>query len=160
MRTLIVVATVCACSNSSQPDTTAARQSEFRPVCRETIGGSTQLGAITGSPVRPTHTFSIVARDPVTGDLGVAVQSHWFNVGALVTWAEPGVGAVATQSFVEPAYGPKGLALMRDGMSAPDAMAKLVTDDQQSAVRQLGFVDAHGRAASHTGARCIAESRG
>src|SRR5260370_34820317 len=70
------------------------------------------LGPATGSSLRPAHTFSIVARDPATGELGVAVQSHWFSVGALVTWAEPGVGAVATQSFVEPAYGRKGLALM------------------------------------------------
>ncbi|MBS1120236.1 MAG: hypothetical protein H6Q90_2464 [Deltaproteobacteria bacterium] len=91
----------------------------------------------------------------MTGDLGVAVQSHYFSVGSMVTWAEPGVGAVATQSFVEPAYGPKGLALMRDGMAAPDAMAKLVAADPQAAVRQLGFVDAQGRAAAHTGARCI-----
>ena len=74
---------------------------------------------MTGSSLRPAHTFSIVARDPRTGELGVAVQSHWFSVGALVTWAEPGVGAIATQSFVEPGYGPKGLALMASGMSAP-----------------------------------------
>lgn len=113
------------------------------------------LGTQQGSPARPANTFSIVARDPATGDLGVAVQSHWFSVGSLVTWAEPGVGVVATQSFVEPSYGPKGLALMREGMSAPDAMAKLVAADPQSAVRQLGFVDASGRAASHTGARNI-----
>src|SRR4029078_2550432 len=72
------------------------------------------LGTMGGSSVRPTNTSSIVARDPVTGDIGVAVQSHWFSVGSLVTWAEPGVGAVATQSFAEPSYGPKGLALLRD----------------------------------------------
>jgi uncharacterized Ntn-hydrolase superfamily protein len=113
------------------------------------------LGGATGSAIRPANTFSIVARDPVTGDLGVAVQSHWFSVGSLVTWAEPGVGAVATQSFVEPAYGPKGLALMRDGTPAADAMARLIAADAQQASRQLGFVDAQGRAAAHTGARCI-----
>src|SRR5690242_10429932 len=113
------------------------------------------LGAITGSLVRPAHTFSIVARDPKTGDLGVAVQSHWFAVGANVAWVEAGVGAVATQSFTEVSYGPRGLALMRDGVAGPDAMAQLVAQDQQSAVRQLGFVDAQGRAAAHTGARCI-----
>lgn len=113
------------------------------------------LGTQTGSTLRPANTFSIVARDPVTGDLGVAVQSHWFSVGPLVAWAEPGVGAIATQSFVEPAYGPRGLALMRDGMDAPTAMAKLVSEDAASPVRQLGFVDARGRAASHTGAKCI-----
>lgn len=116
----------------------------------------TPLGNISGSAVRPTNTFSIVARDPVTGDLGVAVQSHWFSVGSVATWAEPGVGAVATQSFAEPSYGPKGLALMRDGVSPADAIAQLTAADPQQASRQLGFVDARGRAASHTGAKCIA----
>ncbi len=76
-------------------------------------------------PARPVHTYSIVARDPETGDFGVAVQSHWFSVGALVPWAEAGVGAVATQSFVEPSYGPRGLALMKEGKSAPEALAAL-----------------------------------
>jgi len=71
---------------------------------------------------RPLHTFSIVARDSATGQLGVAVQSHWFSVGPLVPWAEAGVGAVATQSFVDPAYGPLGLELMRAGKSAREAM--------------------------------------
>ena len=73
-------------------------------------------------PVRPVHTYSIVARDPKTGELGVAVQSHWFSVGALVPWAEAGVGAVATQSFVDPSYGPLGLDLMRAGRSARDPL--------------------------------------
>ena len=111
---------------------------------------------MTGSTVRPAHTFSIVARDPATGDLGVAVQSHWFSVGANVAWAEAGVGAVATQSFTEVSYGPKGLALMRDGVAAPDAMAQLIAADAQASVRQLGFVDATGRTAAHTGDKCIA----
>ena len=110
---------------------------------------------MSGSNLRPAHTFSIVARDPVTGDLGVAVQSHWFSVGANVAWAEAGVGAVATQSFTEVSYGPKGLALIRDGMATPDAMAQLIAADRQSSVRQLGFVDAAGRSAAHTGAKCI-----
>src|SRR6476660_6686171 len=74
-------------------------------------------------PRRPVNTFSIVARDPATGELGVAVQSHWFSVGSVVTWAEAGVGAVATQSFVEPAYGPRALALLRAGTA--DAKAAL-----------------------------------
>src|SRR5574341_2097003 len=78
---------------------------------------------------RPIHTYSIVGRDPATGQLGVAVQSHWFSVGSLVTWAEAGVGAVATQSFVDPAYGPRGLDLMRTGMAAPDALRALVSAD-------------------------------
>lgn len=113
------------------------------------------LGPMTGSNLRPAHTFSIVARDPATGDLGVAVQSHWFSVGANVAWAEAGVGAVATQSFTEPSYGPRGLALMRDGVAGPDAMARLIAEDKQASVRQLGFIDAQGRAAAHTGDKCI-----
>ena len=71
-------------------------------------------------PPRPVHTFSIVARDPATGELGVAVQSHWFSVGSIVPWAEAGVGAVATQSFVDPSYGKLGLDLMRTGKSGPE----------------------------------------
>ncbi len=73
-------------------------------------------------PLRPVHTFSIVARDPATGELGVAVQSHWFSVGPIVAWAEAGVGAVATQSFVDPSYGKNGLDLMRGGKSATDTL--------------------------------------
>jgi uncharacterized Ntn-hydrolase superfamily protein len=101
-------------------------------------------------------TYSIVARDPSTGELGVAVQSHWFSVGSMVIWAEPGVGAVATQAFAEPSYGPKGLALMRDGIAPAEAIVQLTTADPQQASRQLGFVDGQGRVASHTGAKCIA----
>jgi uncharacterized Ntn-hydrolase superfamily protein len=161
MRSLAVIVLVVACNRSDSPLDTPARvvagAAPTTAYCRNTntFTPTTPLAGATTSPLRPTNTFSIVARDPVTGELGVAVQSHWFSVGALVTWAEPGVGAVATQSFAEPAYGPKGLALMRDGTPAPDAMAKLVAEDPQAAVRQLGFVDAQGRAASHTGARCI-----
>jgi uncharacterized Ntn-hydrolase superfamily protein len=91
----------------------------------------------------------------VTGDLGVAVQSHWFSVGSVVSWAEPGVGAVATQSFVEPAYGPKGLAAMKGGAAPKEALAKLLAADAAGAVRQVAFVDAQGRVAAHTGAKCI-----
>src|SRR5687767_15449349 len=86
---------------------------------------------------RPVATYSIVARDSVTGEIGVAVQSHWFSVGSIVTWAEAGVGAVATQSFVEPSYGALGLALMRTGRSAPDALRGLIASDPDSAVRQV-----------------------
>jgi uncharacterized Ntn-hydrolase superfamily protein len=107
------------------------------------------------SPRRPVHTYSIVARDPVTGDLGCAVQSHWFNVGAIVLWAEPGVGAVATQSFAEPAYGPQGLARMRAGVDAAAALAELTSADAEREVRQVAFVDASGRVAAHTGTGCI-----
>ncbi len=110
-------------------------------------------------PAAPAHaTFSIVARDPETGDLGVAVQSHYFSVGPIVPWAEPGVGAVATQSLVEVAYGPKGLALMRDGRSAKDALAKLLEEDQYRDVRQVAMVDTKGVVAVHTGTKCIPDA--
>jgi uncharacterized Ntn-hydrolase superfamily protein len=102
------------------------------------------------------HTYSIVARDPLTGELGVAVQSHWFAVGSMVPWAESGVGAVATQSFVDPSYGKLGLDLMRAGRSAPDALAGLLAADPGRDVRQVAMVDAQGRVAVHTGAKDIA----
>lgn len=110
------------------------------------------------SPARPVHTYSIVARDPATGQLGAAVQSHWFSVGAVVPWAEAGVGAVATQSFVDPSYGPLGLDLMRSGRAAPDALAGLLAADGGRDVRQVAMIDAQGRVAAHTGKRCIAEA--
>ncbi|HEY6469864.1 MAG TPA: DUF1028 domain-containing protein [Candidatus Dormibacteraeota bacterium] len=100
-------------------------------------------------------TYSIVARDAETGDLGVAVQSHYFSVGSVVTWAEPGIGVVATQSFAEPAYGPRGLALMRLGVDPVTALAALTSADTDQARRQIAFVDATGRVAVHTGALCI-----
>jgi uncharacterized Ntn-hydrolase superfamily protein len=106
-------------------------------------------------PRRPVHTYSIVARDPITGEMGVAVQSHWFSVGTTVTWAEAGVGAVATQSFVDPSYGPLGLAMMRAGRSAPEALAGLLAADPEREVRQVAMVDAKGLAAAHTGKRDI-----
>src|SRR5436189_1950379 len=79
--------------------------------------------------MRPVNTFSIVARDPQTGEIGVAVQSHWFAVGQIVPWAEAGVGAVATQSFVDPSYGQLGLDLLRTGKSAPDTLRGLLGAD-------------------------------
>lgn len=112
--------------------------------------------ARTQHPVRPAHTYSIVALDKATGELGAAVQSHWFNVGALVPWVEAGVGAVCTQSFVEPSYGPLGLEMMRAGKTAGEALAGLLRADPNEAVRQVGMVDVKGRAAAHTGANCIA----
>lgn len=108
-----------------------------------------------GGPRRPVHTYSIVARDPATGQLGVAVQSHWFSVGAIVPWAEAGVGAVATQSFVEASYGPLGLDLMRLGRTAGQALEALVSTDPNRAVRQVAMVDAQGNAAAFTGDKCI-----
>jgi uncharacterized Ntn-hydrolase superfamily protein len=107
-------------------------------------------------PKRPVHTYSIVARDPETGELGVAVQSHWFSVGSTVPWAEAGVGAVATQSFVDPSYGKLGLELMRAGRGAPQSLAGLLAADSASQVRQVGMIDAQGRVAAHTGEKCIA----
>jgi len=104
---------------------------------------------------RPIHTYSIVARDPATGQLGVAVQSHWFSVGSLVTWAEAGVGAVATQSFVDPAYGPLGLELMRAGKTAKQALEGLLKSDPGEAVRQVAMIDAKGNVIAHTGSKCI-----
>jgi uncharacterized Ntn-hydrolase superfamily protein len=88
----------------------------------------------------------------------VAVQSHFFGVGSLVSWAEAGVGAVATQSVIEPAYGPRGLEAMRGGMSAPAALDRLLADDREEEVRQVAIVDRAGRVAVHTGGRCIAEA--
>ncbi len=104
---------------------------------------------------QPVATYSIVARDSTSGEIGVAVQSHWFSVGPLVPWAEAGVGAVATQSFVDPAYGPLGLELMRSGRSAPQALQALVSTDSGEAVRQVAMVDAQGGVAVHTGERAI-----
>jgi uncharacterized Ntn-hydrolase superfamily protein len=100
-------------------------------------------------------TFSIVARDPQTGQLGVAVQSHWFSVGATVAWAEAGVGAVATQALAEVSYGPLGLSLMQGGKPAPAALAALLTSDEGMATRQVAMVDSAGRVVVHTGARCM-----
>ena len=105
-------------------------------------------------------TFSIVALDPATGDLGVAVQSKFLAVGAVVPWAVAGVGAVATQSFANVAYGPDGLALLADGASAQEALDRLVTADPMRDQRQAGIVDAHGRGATFTGRGCLAWAGG
>lgn len=105
----------------------------------------------TTSSVRPVHTYSIVCRDPATGELGVAVQSHWFSVGPIVAWAEAGVGAVATQSFVDPSYGKNGLDLMRGGKSAPDTLKELLVKDEAREVRQVAMIDTQGRVDAFTG---------
>src|SRR5687767_4447449 len=107
-------------------------------------------------PTRPVHTYSIVARDPNTGELGVAVQSHWFSVGPIVAWAEAGVGAVATQSFADPSYGKLGLDLMRIGKSAPDALKSLLAGDEGREVRQVAMIDSQGRVDAWTGKNDIA----
>ena len=118
-----------------------------------TAGTQAQVRSAPGQ--RPVHTYSIVARDPATGELGVAVQSHWFSVGSIVTWAEAGIGAVATQSFVDPSYGKLGLDLMRAGRSAPDALKALLAGDEGRDVRQVAMIDAQGRVAAHTGSKDI-----
>jgi uncharacterized Ntn-hydrolase superfamily protein len=124
--------------------------------CIFVVAGSLQAQE-SRRPLRPVHTYSIVARDAETGQLGVAVQSHWFSVGSIVSWAEPGVGAVATQSFVEPSYGPLGLELMRAGKTAQQALTALLAGDDHTDVRQVGMVDAQGNAAVHTGEHAIIE---
>ena len=103
-------------------------------------------------------TYSIVARDPGTGELGVAVQSHWFGVGQMVPWLCPGVGAVATQSIVEPAYGPRALDRLTAGARAGAALEELVAADELARFRQVAVVDAHGNIANHTGEGCIAHA--
>ena len=100
-------------------------------------------------------TFSIVACDLKTGEWGIAVQSKFLAVGSTVPWAKAGIGAVATQSYVNTTYGPRGLALLQRGLSAQEALDKLVDDDPGSVLRQAGIVDAHGRSASFTGAKCL-----
>jgi uncharacterized Ntn-hydrolase superfamily protein len=110
--------------------------------------------------LRPVHTFSIVARDPQTGEIGVAVQSHWFSVGQVVPWAEAGVGAVATQSFVDPSYGKLGLDLLRAGKSAPDTLRALLNGDAACDVRQVGMIDAQGNVATFTGTHDIIAAGG
>src|SRR5882672_1659213 len=109
---------------------------------------------------RPVNTFSIVARDPQTGEIGVAVQSHWFAVGQIVPWAEAGVGAVATQSFVDPSYGQLGLDLLRAGKSAPEALKGLLGADAACEVRQVAMIDASGNVATFTGAHDIQAAGG
>ena len=101
------------------------------------------------------HTFSIVARDSITGEMAVGVQSHWFSVGVLVPWGKSGVGVVATQSFVNPAYGPKGLELMGNGKSSVSALKELVAKDEGKDFRQVAFLDAKGKASAFTGEKCV-----
>lgn len=101
------------------------------------------------------HTFSIVARDSATGELGVAVESHWFSVGTAVSWAEAGVGAIATQSFTNKSFGIRGLELLKSGLTAQQALDKLLSDDEGREVRQVAIVDTKGNVATHTGKNCI-----
>lgn len=101
------------------------------------------------------HTYSIVARDPETGEMGVAVQSHWFSVGSIVAWGEAGVGVVATQSFVNPSFGPRGLELMKNGMNAEETVDLLIASDEGREFRQLAILDVNGNVKTFTGNKCI-----
>lgn len=101
------------------------------------------------------HTYSIVAYDPVTGDMGVAVQSHWFSVGTVVSWGEAGVGVAATQSFVNVSFGPRALELLKQGKTPQEVVDELISSDEGRDFRQLAVLDAKGRAASFTGEKCI-----
>jgi len=112
--------------------------------------------SLNGEPF--THTFSIVAIDQERGEMGVAVQSHWFSVGSIVTWSEPGVGAIATQSLVNVSFGPRGLEMMKSGESAGETLSALLESDEGREFRQVGIVDAQGNIASYTGKQCIADA--
>src|SRR5205823_5993601 len=104
---------------------------------------------------KPVSTYSIVACDLEAAQWGVAVQSKFLAVGAIVPWAEPAVGAIATQAYANPRYGPEGLALLREGLAAEEVVKRLVDADDGRNERQLGVVDAHGNAASYTGSECL-----
>lgn len=104
------------------------------------------------------HTYSIVARDPKTGEMGVAVQSHWFSVGSIVSWGEAGVGVIATQSFVNPSFGQRGLEMLKQGMTAQEVVDLLIASDEGRDFRQLAIVDAKGNSAAYTGSKCIPEA--
>ena len=144
MRRMLTVVTIAALASAALPGTQKVRAQERR-----------QFEGASPRPLRPVHTYSIVARDPATGEMGVAVQSHWFSVGSNVAWAEAGVGAVATQSFIDPSYGRNGLDLMRGGASPEEALKTLLAKDEGRDVRQVAMMDARGRVAAHTGAKCI-----
>ncbi|MFO7843002.1 MAG: DUF1028 domain-containing protein [Bacteroidales bacterium] len=101
------------------------------------------------------HTFSIVAIDKATGEMAVGVQSHWFSVGSIVSWGKSGVGVVATQSFVNPAYGPDGLKLMEEGKTAMEALDILTAKDEGKEFRQIAFLDVRGNIATFTGKKCV-----
>lgn len=104
------------------------------------------------------HTYSIVACDTATGEMGVAVQSHWFSVGSVVPWAEAGVGAIATQALVNVSFGTRGLDLLKQGKTAPEVVETLTASDEGKDVRQVAIVDSLGNVAAHTGQICIPEA--
>ena len=105
-----------------------------------------------------THTFSIVAIDKDAGEMGVAVQSHWFSVGSIVAWAEPGVGAIATQSLVNVSFGPRGLELLKSGKMPQEVLQELLNSDDGQAFRQVSIINTNGDVSTHTGEKCIADA--
>jgi uncharacterized Ntn-hydrolase superfamily protein len=141
-----------------QPTTTFQAIALAGLLCGCAVRGELATNSPPQSMRRPVATYSIVARDAATGEIGVAVQSHWFGVGSLVPWAESGVGAVATQSLTDPSYGSLGLELMRNGRSASETLRALVAGDDKSQVRQVAMIDANGNVAAHTGSHCIADA--
>ena len=120
-----------------------------------TFAGAESQPSDSTAPDRPITTFSIVGRDPENGDLGVAVQSKFFAVGAVVPWARAGVGAIATQSWTNTTYGSKGLKLLEDGLNAQQALDQLVDSDDGRSQRQVGIIDADGKVANYTGDECL-----
>ena len=119
------------------------------------LGQLSSIAQFFNKDVPFAHTFSIVARDPVTGEMAVGVQSHWFSVGTAVPWGEAGVGVVATQAFVNKSYGLKGLQLMKNGKTAIAALTELLASDDQREVRQVAMIDTNGNVSAHTGKNCI-----
>jgi len=120
------------------------------------FSGEISAQTIHGEPF--AHTFSIVAIDSASGEMGVAVQSHWFSVGSIVAWARPGVGVVATQSLVNVSFGPRGLELMEKGIAPQNALQTLLGSDKAAGYRQVALLNAKGQIATHTGKECIAEA--
>ena len=127
----------------------------FRIILAVTIISSVSFPQLYYNHDPFAHTFSIVARDPGTGEMGVAVQSHWFSVGTEVTWAEAGVGAIATQSFVNVSFGPRGLEMLKKGITAQEVVDSLLASDEGREFRQVAVIDSKGNAASFTGKKCI-----
>jgi uncharacterized Ntn-hydrolase superfamily protein len=108
--------------------------------------------------IRPCRTYSIAALDPAAGQMGAAVQSHWFSVGSAVPWAEPGAGVVVTQSFANLSFGPRGLEMLRQGRAAGEVLERLLAEDPGRELRQAAVLDVRGGAVAHTGARCVPEA--
>jgi len=125
------------------------------PVLLSLVFQSVDLTAQQPYKDKFAHTFSVVARDKITGEMAVGVQSHWFSVGTIVAWGKSGVGVVATQSFVNPAFGPEGLRLLQEGNNAPQAVNTLINGDEGRDFRQLAILDKNGNVEAFTGKKCL-----